>query len=204
MKKKWLLLLLIPVIIIVVIVIIFLIERSKVEFHDDEIGIIGGADGPTVVFLAGNIGGASPQNTMAENTEPENTKAENTEIIEQENSIMQIEIQIGGTTMVAELESNSATEELVEILEDDELIMNASNYGGFEKVCRIGQSLSNEDEQIVTKPGDIMLYNGNQLVIFYDSNSWAYTPIGHINASAEELEGFLSGDEDEVIIRLVE
>lgn len=49
-----------------------------------------------------------------------------------------------------------------------------------------------------------MLYNGNQLVIFYDSNSWAYTPIGHIDASADELEGFLSGDEDEVIIRLAE
>ena len=94
--------------------------------------------------------------------------------------------------------------ELIEILREGELKMSASNYGGFEKVCTIGQSISRDDKQITTKPGDIMLYNGNQLVIFYDSNSWAYTPIGHIDASADELEGFLSGDEDEVIIRLAE
>ena len=59
-----------------------------------------------------------------------------------------------------------------------------------------------DDEQITTAPGDIMLYSGNQIVIFYDSNSWAYTPVVHIDASADELEEFLSGDEDEVIIRL--
>lgn len=49
-----------------------------------------------------------------------------------------------------------------------------------------------------------MLYNGSQIVIFYDSNSWAYTPIGHINESADELEKFLSGSESEVIIRLLQ
>lgn len=196
MKKKWLLLLIIPVVIILIIVVIFLVQRSKVEFHNtgDGLSIIGGADGPTAVFLAGKIG----------NVEPENDVAENIDVNERENSKMQIEIQIGDTTMIAELESNSSTEELIEILESGELSMSASNYGGFEKVCRIGQSLSREDEQISTEPGDIMLYNGNQLVIFYDSNSWAYTPIGHIDASAEELEEFLSGDEDEVIIRLAE
>ena len=70
--------------------------------------------------------------------------------------------------------------------------------------CRKSKSISRADEQITTEPGDIMLYSGNQIVIFYDSNSWAYTPIGHIDASAEELEKFLSGDEDEVIIRLAE
>lgn len=49
-----------------------------------------------------------------------------------------------------------------------------------------------------------MLYNGSQIVIFYDSNSWAYTPIDHINESADELEKFLSGSESEVIIRLLQ
>lgn len=192
MKKKWFLLLLIPVVILLVIVIIFLVQRSKVEFYDENEGtsvsIIGGADGPTSVFLAGKIEG---NDSESEETSEEINK-------------MQIEIQIGDTIMVAELENNDAVDELIELLEAGEISMCASNYGGFEKVCSIGQSISRNDEQITTEPGDIMLYNGNQLVIFYDSNSWSYTPIGHIDASAEELEEFLSGNEDEVIIRLAE
>lgn len=192
MNKKWLLLLLIPVVVILIIVVIFLVQRSKVEFHEENggtsISIIGGADGPTSIFIAGKIGGNDSEN----------------EVKTEEISKMQIEIQIGDTTMIAELENNDATTELIELLSDDEIVMSASNYGGFEKVCSIGQSLSRNDEQITTEPGDIMLYNGNQLVIFYDSNSWSYTPIGHIDASAEELEEFLSGDEEEVIIRLAE
>lgn len=192
MKKKWFLLLLIPVVILLVIVIIFLVQRSKVEFYDEiegtSVSIIGGADGPTSVFLAGKIGGSD---SGSEETAEEINK-------------MQIEIQIGDTIMVAELENNDAVDELIELLEAGEISMSASNYGGFEKVCSIGQSISRNDEQITTEPGDIMLYNGNQLVIFYDSNSWSYTPIGHIDASAEELEEFLSGNEDEVIIRLAE
>lgn len=199
MNNKWLLLLLIPVVIILVIVIIFLVERSKVDFHEEDgtsISIIGGADGPTSIFIAGKIGG----NDSESNIEAEETGKVQTEI----QTGIQIEIQIGDATMIAELKNNEATSELIRLLSSDEIVMSASNYGGFEKVCSIGQSLPRNDEQITTKPGDIMLYNGNQLVIFYDSNSWAYTPIGHIDASADELEGFLSGDEDEVIIRLAE
>ena len=192
MKKKWFLLLLIPVVILLVIVIIFLVQRSKVEFYDENgetsVSIIGGADGTTSVFLAGKIEG---NDSESEETSEEINK-------------MQIQIQIGDTIMVAELENNDAADELIELLEAGEISMSASNYGGFEKVCSIGQSISRNDEQITTEPGDIMLYNGNQLVIFYDSNSWSYTPIGHIDASAEELEEFLSGNEDEVIIRLAE
>lgn len=192
MSKKWLWLLLIPVVIVLVIAIIFLIFRVKVDFHDDKVAssvsIIGGADGPTSVFIAGKIGDKNSEN---DNDTEEIGK-------------MQIEIQIGDNTMIAELENNDATAELIEILSADEIVMSASNYGGFEKVCSIGQSLSRSDEQITTEPGDIMLYNGNQLVIFYDSNSWSYTPIGYIDASADELEEFLSGDEEEVTIRLAE
>ena len=117
---------------------------------------------------------------------------------------MQIEIQIGDKIMLAELEDNDTTAEFAEILEAEELVMPASNYGGFEKVCSIGQSIARNDEQITTEPGDIMLYNGNQIVIFYDSNSWSYTPIGHIDASVNELKEFLSNDENEVVVRLVE
>lgn len=193
MKKKLIIVSIIVLAVLLVIVGIFFYERAHVSFHNDEdgtsISIIGGADGPTAIFLAGKIGGDSEVDE---------------EVVVEEIKNMQVEIQIGDKFMLAELEDNASTEELVELLEGEELVMSASNYGGFEKVCKIGQSIARDDEQITTEPGDIMLYSGNQIVIFYDSNSWAYTPIGHIDASADELEEFLSGDETEVIIRLAE
>ena len=194
MNKKWVWLILIPIILVIIVGAVFLYYRSQasllnldVNTDDNSIAIIGGADGPTAVFLAGKIGDSDI---------PE-------EINVEEVLMTQIEIQIGNQIMIADLEVNAATEELVELLEAEEIVMDASNYGGCEKVCSLGQSISREDEQIVTEPGDIMLYNGNQIVIFYDSNSWSYTRIGRIDATQEELEAFLSGDEDEVIIRLV-
>lgn len=185
MKTKWLWLIM-PVLIVLAIIIIFLSYRSKIAYS---ISIIGGADGPSSIFIAGKLGG-------------KDTNID--EKIAQELSKMKIEIQIGDAIKTAELEDNDSVEELITILSAGELKMSASNYGGFEKVCTIGQPISRDDKQTTTKPGDIMLYNGSQLVIFYDSNSWAYTPIGHINESADELEKFLSGDESEVIIRLVQ
>ena len=199
MKKRYIALIAI-VVLIIVIAGIFIYERLHASLYVNEEGtsysIIGGADGPTSIFIAGKIGG----NDSESNIEAEETGKVQTEI----QTGIQIEIQIGDATMIAELKNNEAASTLIGLLSSDEIVMSASNYGGFEKVCSIGQSLSRDDEQITTEPGDIMLYNGNQLVIFYDSNSWAYTPIGHIDASAKELEGFLSGDEDEVIIRLAE
>lgn len=192
MNKKWLMALLVPIVIIVLIITIFLIFRIKVNYHDDKvsssISLIGGVDGPTSVFIADKIGGSD---------------SENNNDVEKINKV-QIEIQIGDSSMIAELENNDIANELIELLSNDEIVMSASNYGGFEKVCSIGQSLSRDDRKITTEPGDIMLYNGNQIVIFYDSNSWSYTPIGHIDSSVDELEAFLSGDEDEVVIRLME
>ena len=185
MKMKWLWLI-VTILIVLVIIIVFLSYRSKAAYS---ISVIGGADGPTSIFIAGKLG-------------DNDTNID--EKIAKELSRMKIEIQIGDIVKIAELENNASTEELATILSEGELKMSASNYGGFEKVCTIGQSISRDDKQTTTRPGDIMLYNGSQLVIFYDSNSWAYTPIGHINESADELEKFLSGDESEVIIRLVQ
>jgi hypothetical protein len=71
-------------------------------------------------------------------------------------------------------------------------------YGGFEQVGSIGQSLPREDRQTTTQAGDIVLYSGDQMVVFYGSNSWAYTRLGHItDKSPAELEELLgNGDVD--------
>lgn len=83
-------------------------------------------------------------------------------------------------------------------LAKDGLTINMSKYGGFEQVESIGSTLPSSDTRITTNPGDIVLYSSNQIVIFYDSNTWSYTKLGHINLSKSELTDLL-GDEDVVI-----
>ena len=83
-------------------------------------------------------------------------------------------------------------------LAKDGLTINMSKYGGFEQVGSIGSTLPSSDTRITTIPGDIVLYSSNQIVLFYDSNTWSYTKLGHINLSKSELTDLL-GDEDVVI-----
>ena len=83
-------------------------------------------------------------------------------------------------------------------LAKDGLTINMSKYGGFEQVGTIGFTLPSSDTRITTSPGDIVLYSSNQIVLFYDSNTWSYTKLGHINLSKSELTDLL-GDEDAVI-----
>ena len=63
-----------------------------------------------------------------------------------------------------------------------------------EKSTTLPQSFSRNDVQMTTEPGDIVLYSGNQLVVFFSSNTWNYTKLGHINLAAEKLAGLLGGD----------
>ena len=83
-------------------------------------------------------------------------------------------------------------------LAKDGLTINMSKYGGFEQVGTIGSTLPSSDTRITTSPGDIVLYSSNQIVIFYDSNTWSYTKLDHINLSKSELTDLL-GDEDVVV-----
>ena len=105
-------------------------------------------------------------------------------------------LKVGGNTMTATLADNEATRELTKLLEQGDITIRMSDYGGFEKVGALPQSLPTSNTQITTVPGDIMLYQGNQMVIFYGSNSWSYTRLGKIDgATASNLRQFLgNGD----------
>lgn len=89
-------------------------------------------------------------------------------------------------------EQNASTAALQKLLP---LTIKMSPYGGFEQVGSIGQSIPSEDKQLTTQYGDIVLYAGNKLVIFYGSNSWAYTRLGHIELSQQEMTALLNRDE---------
>ena len=105
-------------------------------------------------------------------------------------------LKVGGNTMTATLTDNGATRELTKLLEQGDITIRMSDYGGFEKVGALPQSFPTSNTQITTEPGDIMLYQGNQMVIFYGSNSWSYTRLGKIDdATVSNLRQFLgNGD----------
>lgn len=116
---------------------------------------------------------------------------------EDETANMTLTLIIGNTLVdVFWLDNNSV--KALKNLAKDGLTINMSKYGGFEQVGSIGSTLPSSDTRITTNPGDIVLYSSNQIVIFYDSNTWSYTKLGHINLSKSELTDLL-GDEDVVI-----
>lgn len=97
---------------------------------------------------------------------------------------------------------NESVAKLKEMAQESPVVINMSRYGGFEQVGSIGTTLPSNDVQMTTSPGDIVLYSSNQLVVFYGSNSWAYTKLGHIeNMSEEELTELLSNSD--VTIKIV-
>lgn len=132
---------------------------------------------------------------------PETDPAESTEVNEMETN--ELRIKIGGNSLVAVLEDNSSAKALKELLNEKPLTIPASNYGGFEKVCELGKSLPTNDVQTTAHAGDICLYNGNKIVIFYGSNSWSYTRLGRISgADSSELKTILSGSDTEITLSL--
>ena len=103
-----------------------------------------------------------------------------------------VKVQINEDIFDVELENNSAAQELIKELEKGNITVNATEYGGFEKVGELGFSLPASDENINTEPGDIVLYQGDKISLFYGSHSWSYTKLGKIdNISSNELKEVL-------------
>ena len=116
---------------------------------------------------------------------------------------MRINITINGKTLPVVLVDNSATKRLVELLKEGPVTYEAEDYGGFEKVGALGFSLPTSNTQITTEAGDVILYNGNHIVLFYGSNSWSYTRLGRIQySSLQELKDFLHAGEGDITVRL--
>ena len=118
--------------------------------------------------------------------------AENTTVQEGDNDM---QMMIGETPVTVAWEDNASVEAL-RALAAEGLTIEMSMYGGFEQVGSIGQSLPRDDQQTTTASGDIVLYSGNQMVVFYGSNSWAYTRLGRItDQTPEQMKALLgSGD----------
>lgn len=106
---------------------------------------------------------------------------------------MKINVQIEEQSFSATLEDNAATRELVDMMKEAPVSIEMTDYSGFEKVGSLGRSLTTDDRQTTTDAGDIVLYNGDNIVMFYGSNSWSYTRIGHIDDLAGWKEALGDG-----------
>lgn len=98
-----------------------------------------------------------------------------------EDTVMKMKMEINGSSFTATLAENAAVDALMDWLEEGPVTLELSDYAGFEKVGPLGRSLPASDRQTTTHAGDIVLYQGDQIVLFYGSNSWSYTRLGHVD-----------------------
>ena len=112
-------------------------------------------------------------------------------------------ITIDGRTEAVTLTNNSATQTLVAKLQEASVTVTLNSSGGFEIWGALGFSLPTSNEQINAQPGDIVLYNGSNICMFYGTNSWNYTLLGKIDGLSEsELRTFLKSGESNISVTL--
>lgn len=112
-------------------------------------------------------------------------------------------IYIYGNKLKVSLVSNSSVSALIDILKTNDIIYTADDYGDFEKVGNIGYSLPRNDSQITTQAGDVILYQGNSLCLYYGQNTWSFTRIGKIDGySKSQLRSLLGAKQGKVSVRI--
>jgi hypothetical protein len=119
------------------------------------------------------------------------------------NMAQKLYLTIDGVTKSATLESNTATKELTTRLQQAPVTVSLNSSGGFEIWGSLGFSLPTSNEQINAGPGDMVLYNGSNICIFYGTNSWSYTRLGKIDGLLDsELQTFLKAGERNIQVTL--
>ena len=134
------------------------------------------------------------ENILIEDTYSNNSNDENEEIIndEEKNKIMQLYLKINNRTLTVLLENNSSVDALIDKLKQNDITINKRDYANFEKVGELEFELPRNDKQITTQAGDIILYQGNSITIYYDVNSWSFTKLGKIQKiTQDELKDIL-------------
>ena len=138
------------------------------------------------VTACGQTDAGTGQTTEVQSEEPEQEKET-------------MVLTINGKAVSVEWEDNESVSALKELVSAEPLTIRMSMYGDFEQVGSIGTSLPSNDKQTTTEAGDIVLYSGDQVVVFYGSNSWAYTRLGKVTDKTESEMTELLGKEDVTI-----
>ena len=154
-----------------------------------------------LLLLAGcgpsnNANGAPADPVPENNASPIENTAEPTSGEEGPAGETVIYAHVNGAVLQIRPENNSSAEAFIELLKNGDVTVEMHDYGSFEKVGPLGTTLPRNDAEITTGPGDVILYQGNQITIYYDVNSWNFTRLGKVqNVSRDELKSILgSGD----------
>ncbi len=118
-------------------------------------------------------------------------------------SMEKIKLVVNNQEFIIKLEDNSSSRAFLEKLKNNDIIVNAHDYGNFEKVGDLGFSLPTNDTKITTKPGDLILYQGNQITLYYDTNTWEFTKLGEIeNIDEDSLKSVLGNDDVTLLFKV--
>ena len=153
----------------------------------------GQTDDPEPEAADSDLAVALDEAAAAADETQESKPAEN-QAMEDENMEKKMIVEVGGSIFTATLEDNEAVDTLVEMMQENPITIQMRDYSGFEKVGSLGTDLPTNNSQTTTGAGDIVLYQGNQIVMFYGSNSWSYTRIGRIDDLTGWEEALGSGD----------
>lgn len=175
---------LLPIIAIVLLVIIA-VTITVVSGSDDQ-------SAPQAANIATNTQTVSDSQNDSNQQNNDESTADSNNDNERSNTM---NITINGTALTATMEDNSSSQALLGMLQSGPLTIDMHDYAGMEKVGTLDTTLPTNDQQITTEPGDIILYQGNQITIYYGNSQWSLTKLGHIdNVTAEELRQLLGSE----------
>ena len=172
----------ISIFILIILVFSLACEHQNDENYSDEAGFASQESTPGIETPTDEKS-AEPVNANTGAAESENTQSE-----QKGNQENMIYLKVNDKVFTASLENNSSADALLQLLSEGPITISMRDYGNMEKVGALNTSLPTNDEHITTEAGDIILYQGNALVIYYAPNTWNFTKLGKINdVTAEEL-----------------
>ena len=138
------------------------------------------------------------QDVAAESaTEQEITTSENNpKETQEENEKKMIYARVGEQVLEILPADNSSAEAFIDLLTEGDVTVDMHDYGNFEKVGPLGAELVRNDEDITTEPGDVILYQGNQITIYYDTNTWDFTRLGKVQGLSQAELNEVLGEGD--------
>ena len=117
--------------------------------------------------------------------------------------VLEMIIEVNNKELIVDLEDNESAKELLDKLSEKEIKIKADDYSNFEKVGDLGFNLTTNDQEITTKPGDVILYQGNKLCLYYGTNTYSFTKLGHINnVNQEKKKKVLGNDSVELVLKM--
>lgn len=144
--------------------------------------------------------GCTSEPDITESQEPQSqydilSDEETSNSMTENNENTNLTLSVDGTPLKVKWENNASVSALKELAAEGNLTIKAHQYGGFEQVGSLPQRIESNDVHMTAEPGDIMLYSSNSVVVYYGTNTWSYTKLGHIeNLSEAELQELLSGE----------